>query len=80
MSEVRGTLYFQRSNGEKVIKAVNVREDEVGRAIKDVVGQMNPKFKIYYTRAWKSSEDPNTTVYDVGSHTEFFLFTRSDKT
>ena len=27
-------------------------------------------FKIYYTRIWNQN---NTTVFDVGSHTEFFL-------
>lgn len=75
MNDIRGTLYFRRSNGEKVVKALNVRKSEVGRTIKDIVGEMNPKFEIYYMRSWTNPEDHNTTVYDVGSHTEFFLFT-----
>lgn len=31
---------------------------------------LNPNFKIYYTRSWDTTKG---RMYDVGSHTEFFL-------
>lgn len=72
-----GNLYFKRSNGEKVLIKKNLEEDKLGEAIKAAVAEMNPNYKIYYTRCWKSSNDSTTTVYDVGSHSEFFLYTET---
>lgn len=72
-----GTLYFKRATGEKVLVKDNLEEENIGKAIKDAVFEMNPNYKIYYMRAWISTEDASTTVYDVGSHTEFFLYTKA---
>lgn len=38
-----------------------------GKIIKKFCEERN--FKTYYTRMWK---DNNTTIFDVGSHSEFF--------
>lgn len=73
-----GTLYFQRSNGKEVLIKENLAENDVGKAIIAAVAEMNPNYKIYYTRHWTSTEDPRTIVYDVGSHTEFFLYQKAD--
>lgn len=72
-----GTLYFKRSNGEKILVKERVAEGEVYKAITDAVAQMNPNYKIYYMRSWTSTEDYSVTVYDVGSHTEFFLYKKT---
>lgn len=72
-----GNLYFKRSNGEKVLIKENLAEDKLSEAIKAAVAEMNPNYEIYYTRCWKSPNDPATTVYDVGSHSEFFLYTET---
>lgn len=36
------------------------------------VEKLNPNFYVYYVRSW--TLDENTTKFDVGSHTEFFVF------
>lgn len=67
-----GNLYFKRSNGEEVLVESSISQDKVVPAINKYVKQINPKFKIYYIRSW--SNEPRITTYDVGSHTEFFLY------
>lgn len=66
-----GSLYFDRSNGERVTIAENISKQEVYKRITEAVKSMNPNYKIYYTREWETTEG---TRYDVGSHTEFFQF------
>lgn len=63
-------LYFIRSNGEKLLVEPNIKEDDVIKFIKKFVKEKNPDFEIYYIRSWETDEG---TMYDVGSHTEFFL-------
>ena len=66
-------LYFQRSNGEYVLLLDNTTQDEVSVEIKRFLDQHN--FKSYYTRIW---EVDGRRWYDVGSHTEFFVWTKEE--
>lgn len=63
-------LYFIRSNGEKRLIHENIDPEKVISYIKEYTYSLNPNFKIYYIRSWETEEG---TMYDVGSHTEFFL-------
>lgn len=64
-------LYFIRSNGEKLLVKSKIKEDNTIKFIKKFVKEKNPNFEIYYIRSWVTEEG---IMYDVGSHTEFFLF------
>lgn len=68
-----GNLYFINSRGYDRLLAENITEQEVHREIQKFLKEHN--FKSYYTRTWKTSEG---TMYDVGSHTEFFLWSNND--
>ena len=68
MLETRN-LYFISSRGEYRLLHENVREKEVFILIHIFLDEHN--FKSYYTRSWNTDVG---TVYDVGSHTEFFLW------
>lgn len=63
-------LYFIRSNGKYLLVESKVEEKDTIKFIKKFVKEKNPDFKIYYIRSWETDEG---TMYDVGSHTEFFL-------
>lgn len=63
-------LYFIRSNGEKRLIYENIDPEKVIGYIKEYTYSLNPNFKIYYFRSW---EEDGGIMYDVGSHTEFFL-------
>lgn len=65
-------LYFIRSNGEKRLVHKNVEPETAGKFIHQYVNNINPTYKIYYTREWYD-EEAGGTMYDVGSHSEFFL-------
>lgn len=69
-------LYFERSNGEKVLVKENIEERKILQEIRDHVAKLNPNFKIHYFRCWKIEEG---MVYDVGSHTEFFIVTEKKR-
>ena len=61
-------LYFQNSRGvERLIAELSNRE-EVVKEINKFLDDHN--YKSYYTRVW---EDDGRLVFDVGSHTEFFI-------
>lgn len=62
-------LYFISSRGEYRLLHENVREEEVSILITCFLNEHN--FTSYYKRAWNTDEG---TKYDVGSHTEFFLW------
>ena len=76
---------FKRSNGEKVLvdtfedKAESVKEFEGDiphfNLIYDYIHKLNPNYTIYYIRSFPSN-DKNTLIIDVGSHTEFFHITK----
>lgn len=69
------SLYFIRSTGEKVLVKSQLETDkEVFSHIKDFIHSKKPNFQIYYIRSWGD----NPTVYDVGSHTEFFYLYRDE--
>ena len=63
----KGDLYFERSNGEMVLLAENVNNDEAFKKIHEFLDQHN--YKSYYTRI---CQHENEIHYDVGSWSEFF--------
>lgn len=68
MLETRN-LYFKDSRGNYRLLHENVKEREVYILIRLFLNEHN--FKSYYTRSWGTE---NGIMYDVGSHTEFFLW------
>ena len=62
-------LYFIDSRGNYRIIMANIEEHEAWLAIQVFLKRQN--FTSYYTRTWETDEG---TMYDVGSHTEFFLW------
>ena len=70
-------LYFENSYGERRLIAQPREQTEVGLEIRRFIDKCNEgkpedkKFHSYYTRIWENEE--GLTVYDVGSHVEFFL-------
>lgn len=62
-------LYFIRSNGEKRLVRENIDPNVAMGYAQEYIHTLNPNFKIYYIRSW---EQDGGTMYDVGSHTEFF--------
>ncbi len=65
-----GDFYFEASNGLTRPIATGVTEQEGLAAMNKFLEDHN--FRSYYTRSWQP--EPGHTVYDVGSHTEFFHF------
>jgi hypothetical protein len=63
-------LYFLSSRGEKRLVRENIDPEMAMGYINEYIATLNPNFKVYYVRTWESEEG---TMYDVGSHTEFFL-------
>ena len=64
----KGTLYFKRSNGERVKLEDNLTMEEAFVPMKKFMDDHN--FKNYYTRIWQRDDE---IWYDVSSHTEFFI-------
>ena len=65
-----GDFYFERSNGERVLLGSNISEQEAMKIMTKFLEDHN--FKSYYTRIWRVD---NEVYYDVGSHSERFIFT-----
>ena len=63
-------LYFLSSYGEKRLVRENIDPETAMGYINEYIATLNPNFKVYYVRTWESEKG---TMYDVGSHTEFFL-------
>ena len=61
-------LIFQNSRGEERIIAEPSNREEVNKEINKFLDDHN--FKSYYTRVW---EENGRLIFDVGSHTEFFI-------
>ena len=73
-------LWFENGNGERRVIANCANEEEVHKAIKDFIDKANKgkpknkKFHQYYTRSWEENDE---ICYDVGSHTEFFYWSKT---
>ena len=63
----KGDFYFKRSNGELVLLAENVSEEEAMVKMKEFLDDHN--YKSYYTRVCQHG---NEIHYDVGSWSEHF--------
>lgn len=63
----KGDFYFKRANGELVLLAENVSEEEAMVKMKEFLDQHN--YKSYYTRVCQHG---NEIHYDVGSWSEHF--------
>ena len=63
-------LYFLSSYEEKRLVRENIDPETAMGYINEYIATLNPNFKVYYVRTWESEKG---TMYDVGSHTEFFL-------
>jgi hypothetical protein len=61
-------LIFQNSRGEERVIAEPTNREEISKEIDKFLDDHN--FKSYYTRVW---EENGRLIYDVGSHTEFFV-------
>ena len=64
------TLYFEHSNGRRSLVAENVTPETAHEYIHADVKSRNPTFRIYYMLTPQHGDE---TVYDVGSHTEFYI-------
>lgn len=62
-------LYFKNSYGKRRVIATPESRDEAWKEVHKFCADRN--FKIYYVRTWRDTD--GLEVYDVGSHTEFFL-------
>lgn len=62
-------LYFENSRGERRVIAAPRTEEEAYEIIHAFCEERD--FRIYYVRTWYDND--GLKVYDVGSHTEFFL-------
>lgn len=62
-------LYFIDSNGNYRLLASDVNEAQAWKVATDFLKDHN--FEMYYCRTFMTNEG---TIYDVGSHTEFFLW------
>ena len=65
------TLFFKDSTGTRRKIGEADTEKEIFVLIKDFLD--DHKFKSYYTRSWLNPSNKLEKVYDVGSHTEFFI-------
>ena len=72
-----GKLFFENSQGNRREIASNISREDCGKEIQKFIQDHNKgkpkdkKFHSYYTRTW---EENGETVFDVGSHTEFFYW------
>ena len=64
-------LYFEDSWGKRREIGQPQTEQEAHKIIKEFLDDHN--FKSYYTRSWVNENNFNEIIYDVGSHSEFFI-------
>lgn len=67
--EAPKNVYFQHSDGKFSLLRENIAEKYVHLVINHFLAEHN--FTSYYTRSWTKD---GVTWYDVGSHTEFFIW------
>lgn len=65
-------LYFLDSYGNKRLVKTDVIPETATKEIEAYTHSLNPNYKIYYYRSWYSENDGGI-LYDIGSHSEFFL-------
>jgi hypothetical protein len=70
---MRHSLYFIDSYGRYRLLGVNMTESEAMLAIDDFLKEHH--YVYYYIRKWNTEEG---VKYDVGSHTEFFMWGEHD--
>lgn len=81
-------LYFR--NSRNIMREIAVidgeyhtHEEIYSAAMKEIIkfcNKNNPNFKFYYVRTWSEKIDGvMMTVFDVGSHTEFFYADHVEK-
>lgn len=64
-------VYFLNSKGKEILIGEAEDNNEAYKIIKNFCRERS--FKIPYMRCWKQPNSDNRTIYDVGSHTEFFI-------
>lgn len=69
-------LYFEDRYEQLHLIAEVENDAEAGKCIRKFIEEKNPNFKIYYVRQWVN--DAGMKVFDVGSHSEFFLLSNED--
>ena len=68
-------LYFENSQGKERLIAECETVKDIGKEIQKFLDDHN--YKSYYTRSWTNESNPKEKIYDVGSHSEFFIFYNS---
>jgi hypothetical protein len=69
-----GNLYFENRYGERKLIAAGIEEEQIVPNIHEYVHKLNASYAIYYIRTWEN--EYNEVTYDVGSHSEFFIFVK----
>ena len=64
-------LYFENSLGQRREIGQGKSEQEIFQIINKFLEEHN--FTSYYTRFWINPKNPLEKIYDVVSHTEFFI-------
>ena len=64
-------VFFKNSRGERREIGKASSEKEAFKVIHQFLDEH--KFKSYYTRSWLNPSNKLEKIYDVGSHTEFFI-------
>ena len=65
-------VYFENRFEELIYLAEAKDDNEIYQIVKeDISTRAQPSFKWYYTRTW--TRDSGEKVYDVGSHSEFYI-------
>lgn len=70
-NEIRN-LYFERSSSEHIILLENCTENDALNAMNEFMRKHN--YAAPYIRSWEANEQK---WYDVGSHTEFFIWSKN---
>lgn len=65
------TLYFKNSQGKRRKIGKPKTEKEAFKIIHQFLDDHN--YKSYYTRTWLNPDNELEKIYDVGSHSEFFI-------
>ena len=64
-------LYFENSYGKRRVIGRATDENGISKLIRNFLDDHN--YKSYYTRTWINENDNKEKIYDVGSHSEFFI-------